>query len=331
MGRLLEKPRLETLYLGGGTPSVLSPASIEAICSAIHSEFDASSIAEATIEANPGTLNPTWLHAVRSCGWNRISLGVQSLDDGQLARLGRIHDSAQGLEAIAMCKNAGFSRISADLLLGTPGQTPSRVLDNVRRLVEGRVEHLSIYMLDLDKECPLKSQVENGDIELPDDGLVADSYLALSEFVQSLGLAHYEISNFSFPGRESAHNCRYWLRLPYLGLGSSAASNIGGIRWTENESPAEWTKGQAEQESCRLSPKESLAEIGMLGLRMSQGINWGKLRRRANSLGFAHIVDAWESELKPFLGRGLLQRDGENLRLTAKGMLLSNQVLMVFV
>jgi oxygen-independent coproporphyrinogen-3 oxidase len=330
MGRLLKRPKLETLYWGGGTPSVLSLESLNAVSRAIHGEFDASDLAEATIEANPGTLNPAWLYAARSCGWDRISLGVQSLDDDQLTRLGRIHNSAQGLEAIATCKNAGFTRISADLLLGAPGQPPGRALDDARRLVKAGTEHLSIYMLDLDKECPLKSQVENGSIELPDEGLVADAYLALSESLPNLGLAHYEISNFAFPGRESAHNCRYWLKLPYLGLGPSAASNIGNIRWIEDESPTEWIKGQTEHEVSILSPKESLAEIGMLGLRMNQGINWKELRRRASALELADLVDDWETELEPIFGRGLLQRDGESLRLTTKGMLLSNQVLMVF-
>ena len=330
MGRLLGRPKLETAYLGGGTPSVLSLESIEAISRAVHSEFDTSGLAEATIEANPGTLNPAWLNAARSCGWDRISLGVQSLDDGQLALLGRIHNSAQGLEAIAMCKNAGFSRISADLLLGAPRQSLSRVLDDAGRLVGAGAEHLSVYMLDLDKDCPLKYQVENGTLELPDEGLVADAYLALSESLSNLGLAHYEISNFAFPGRESAHNCRYWLKLPYLGLGPSAASNIGSIRWAECESPAEWINGQTEHEASNLSPKESLAEAPMLGLRMSRGINWEELRRSANSLGLADLVDGWREELEPFLERGLLQKDGDNLRLTPKGRLLSNQVLMIF-
>jgi oxygen-independent coproporphyrinogen-3 oxidase len=330
MGHLLKKPKLETAYLGGGTPSVLSIESLEVISRAIHREFDASGLAEATIEANPGTLNPAWLDTARGCGWNRISLGIQSLDDSQLVRLGRIHDSAQGLEAIAMCKNAGFAKISADLLLGTPGQNSGRAFNDARRLVESGAEHLSIYMLDLDKECPLKLQIGNGVLELPDEGLVADAYLALMESLPNLGLTHYEISNFSFPGHESAHNCRYWMRLPYLGLGPSAASNIGSVRWTECESPAEWIEGHTEQEVCLLSPKESLAEVPMLGLRMSQGINWEKLRGKAGAMGISALVDAWENDLEPSLVRGLLYRNGENLSLTAKGMLLSNQVLMVF-
>jgi oxygen-independent coproporphyrinogen-3 oxidase len=185
-------------------------------------------------------------------------------------------------------------------------------------------------MLDLDKECLLKSQVEKGVLELPDECLVADAYLALSESLPNLGLAHYEISNFSFSGRESVHNCRYWQRLPYLGLGPSAAGNIGNFRWTENESPAGWTEGLAEQEVCRLSPEESLAEVPMLGLRMSIGINWKALRGQASAMGLAALADGWEKGIEPFIGRGLLQRNGENLRLTANGMILSNQVLIVF-
>jgi len=331
MGRLLERPKLETLYMGGGTPSVLSQHSIQAISNAIHREFDTSDISEATLEANPGTLDATWLRAARSCGWDRVSLGIQSLDDGQLSSLGRIHDSDQGIQAIAMCKNAGFSRISADLILGIPGQALGGAQDDARRLLDAGVEHLSVYMLELDKECPLKSQVESRAISLPPEELVADAYLALSESLSKLGLAHYEISNYSFHGRESKHNCRYWLRLPYLGLGPSAASNIGDLRWTENEDPAEWIKGQTEHEASTLSPEESLAEIPMLGLRMGQGINWNDLRVQANALELSTLVDTWEKELEIFIERGLLQRNDGNLRLTTEGMLLSNQVLMVFV
>jgi oxygen-independent coproporphyrinogen-3 oxidase len=330
-GRFLGRPRLDTLYLGGGTPSLLSIEQLGTIGQTVRGAFDAADIQEATLEANPGTVDTAWLGAARRERWDRVSLGVQTLDDGLLKLLGRVHDAAQGLDSIKMCREAGFGRVSADLLLGAPGQNLSRVLDDAAKLVEAGAEHLSVYMLDLDKPCRMKAQIDAGLLALPPDEDVADAYLALREHLASMGLPAYEISNFSRPGSHSMHNVRYWQRRPYLGLGPGAASNMSDLRWTEPESVPDWIGGAGAADVQRLGPGEILAETPLLGLRMSEGVNWAALRETAETQGLGGLVRGWEEDLAPLVALGVLERDGQHLRLTPKGATLANQAFRVFV
>jgi oxygen-independent coproporphyrinogen-3 oxidase len=319
------------MYLGGGTPSLLSIEQLRAIGRAVRSAFDTANLLESTLEVNPGVADAAWLGAAKREEWDRVSLGVQTLDDGLLKLLGRVHNAAQGLGSIKMCREAGFGRISADLLLGVPKQDLSQVLGDARRLVEAGAEHLSVYMLDLDKECPMKAQIEAGLLELPPGEEVAETYQALREHLPSIGLLPYEISNFSRLGRHSMHNVRYWQRRPYLGLGPSAASNMGNLRWSEPESVPGWIEGAGAADVQCLAPSEMLAETPLLGLRMSEGVNWVALRESALDQGLGDLVDGWEKELAPLITLGILERDGQRLRLTSKGAPLANQAFMVFV
>ncbi|MDR0498108.1 MAG: radical SAM family heme chaperone HemW [Holophagales bacterium] len=330
-GNFFGRPRLDTIYLGGGTPSVLSLHSLQLITQAIHDEFDATDLSEATLEVNPGTLSPDWLKVLRRTGWDRISLGIQTLDNALLQHLGRVHSAEQAITAVKMCGDAGYNRISADLLIGVPEQHLEDVMRDAACLIEAGVEHLSIYLLDLDKQCRLKSQIDNGLLELPTDDQVAETYQALQKQLPHLGFIPYEISNYSRPGHHSAHNIRYWQRRPYIGIGPSAASNIGNLRWTENEDIPNWINGFNEPEIQLLSPEESLAEIPLLALRMHSGINWRILRELAEAKGLGCLIQNWENELAPFIRHGLLQQEGENLCLTSEGMLVSNQIFQIFV
>jgi len=330
-GQALGHPRVDTLYLGGGTPSLLELPDLEALTHAIHGAFDLAPLAEATLEANPGTVGTAWFQGARALGWDRLSLGIQTLDDVLLEQLGRIHTAEEGLRAIEGARRAGFLRISADLMVGIPGQDLERVLGDARTLVASGVEHLSIYLLDLDKDCILKGDVDAGLLNLPSDDEVADVFEALQAELPRLGLPPYEISNYARPGCESRHNSRYWERRPYLGLGPSAASQLGSLRWTEAESPRAWASGQGLSECQALSPEEALAEIPLLGLRMHRGVDWEALRSTAAALGALPLVEAWEKALLPCFRANLLERRGDTLRLTPKGMLLSNAVLEVFV
>jgi len=330
-GQVLTRPEVDTLYLGGGTPSLLELGELEALGRQVREAFDLSPLAEATIEANPGTVDSTWFQGTRRLGWDRLSLGVQTLDDVLLERLGRIHTAEEGLLAIQEARQAGFQRISADLMVGIPGQNLSRILEDARTLVDAGVEHLSIYLLDLDKDCILKGDVDAGLLHLPSEDEVADVFEALQEELPRLGLPPYEISNYARPGCESRHNSRYWERRPYLGLGPSAASQLGRHRWTEAESPKAWAQ-EAELSECQaLSPEEILAELPLLGLRMHRGVDWEALCHRAEDQGLLPLVEGWEKALEPAFKAGLLVREGGLLRLTSKGMLLSNAVLGVFV
>ena len=330
-GEDLARAALDTLYLGGGTPSVLTEDELAALTGEARRAFDTSALVEATLEANPGTITPAWLRAARRLGWDRISLGVQTLDDGLLRRLGRIHGAAEGLAALRQAREAGFSRISADLMIGIPGQDPSCALSDARELVAAGANHLSIYMLDLDKACALKAQVDRGDLELPSEDAVADVFELLQERLPELGLSAYEISNHAAPGEASRHNLRYWERRPYLGLGPGAASQLGRWRWAECGSVRGWLSEKERAEVQELDPAAQLAEVPLLGLRMLRGVDWRELRARAAALDLGSVVDRWEAQLSPFFELGLLERTGSVLRFTRKGLLLSNAVLEVFV
>jgi oxygen-independent coproporphyrinogen III oxidase len=330
-GTALGRPAADTLYLGGGTPSLLSQDELTALTTALRSAFDLSPLAEATLEANPGTVDLAWLERARALGWDRISLGVQALDDGLLARLGRIHGSKQALESLKLAERAGFHRRSADLMVGIPGQSLSKVIDDARTLAATGIEHLSIYLLDLDKACPLRAEIDAGRLTLPTEDEVADVFEALQTELPHLGLAPYEISNFAHPGAESIHNTRYWNRRPYLGLGPSAASQLGDSRWTESSNITAWIEGRGELDLQELDAAEVLSEIPLLGLRLHRGIDWNTLRGKSDALHLRPLCDAWEARLRDLAKEGLVIWEGEQVRLSARGMLTSNGILQMFV
>jgi oxygen-independent coproporphyrinogen-3 oxidase len=330
-GELLGRPAVDTLYLGGGTPSLLSAAELGELTAAAGRTFDLRPLAEATLEANPGTIDLAWLQAVRELGWDRVSLGVQTLDDTFLERLGRIHDGRTALTALAWARAAGFARVSADLMVGIPGQDLARVLADARTLVAAGANHMSIYLLDLDKACGLRAQVDSGKLRLPSEDAIADVFEALQSELPALGLQPYEISNYAAPGQESRHNSRYWERRPYLGLGPSAASQLGPWRWTESTILPAWIAERGATDTQELDPAEALAEVPLLGLRLHRGVDWDALRVRAAAENLLPLVDGWEAQLAPFLQHGLLVREGPWLRFTARGMLLSNGVFQIFV
>ena len=330
-GEALHHPEIDTLYLGGGTPSLLAPEELATLVQSAREAFDFSPLREATLEANPGTIDQAWLDAVRRLGFDRLSLGIQTLDNGLLERLGRIHDAAEGLRALLMAQAAGFRRLSADLMVGIPGQDLKRVISDARTLVEAGATHLSVYMLDLDKSCPLSNRIKRGELRLPSDDEVADLFEALQEELPRLGLDPYEISNYARPGEHSIHNTRYWERRPYLGLGPSAASHLDRWRWTEGGVIPAWIEGRGKAEVQELDAIADLAEIPLLGLRMHRGVDWEDIKARAAMLDLRHLVDAWEMALEPFLEHGLLEQEGPILRFTNRGMLLSNMVLEIFV
>ena len=330
-GSALGRPRVDTLYLGGGTPSLLSLEELERLTTAAREAFDLSLLEEATLEANPGTVDLTWLKGARGLGWDRVSLGVQTLDDALLQRLGRIHDGATALEAMQLAETAGFQRRSGDLMVGIPGQNLERVLGDARTMVATGLEHLSVYLLDLDKNCPLKAEVDAGRCALPSEDSVAEVFETLQAELPKLGLPGYEISNYARPGAESKHNTRYWERRPYLGIGPSAASQLGAFRWTESSVISAWAEGRGDLEFQELDATEQLAEIPLLGLRLHRGISWKDLQTRADRQGLRPLADAWETRLRELARGGLVHFEGDRVTLTERGMLLSNGVLQLFV
>ena len=330
-GEALARPAVDTLYLGGGTPSLLSAAELEGLTLAARQAFDPAPLVEATLEANPGTVDLAWLQRARDLGWDRISLGVQALDDALLARLGRIHGAAQALESLRLAERAGFRRRSADLMVGIPGQSLSKVLADARTLADTGIDHLSVYLLDLDKACPLRAEIDAGRLTLPSEDEVADVFEALQAELARLGLAPYEISNYARPGGASIHNTRYWERRPYLGLGPSAASQLGECRWTESSVIPAWTEGRGELDLQELDAAEALAEIPLLGLRLHRGVDWASLRIQAEALNLRPLAEAWEARLRALAAEGLTVWEGDRVHLSPRGMLLSNGILGMFV
>lgn len=330
-GAALERPAVDTLYLGGGTPSLLSAGDLAALTAALREAFDLSPLVEATFEANPGTVDLAWLQGARDLGWDRVSLGVQALDDALLGRLGRIHGAAQALEALDLAERAGFRRRSADLMVGIPGQSLSKVREDARTLAATGIDHLSVYLLDLDKACPLRAEIDAGRLALPSEDEVADVFEALQAELPRLGLPPYEISNYARPGGESSHNTRYWERRPYLGLGPSAASQLGAFRWTETPVIPAWTEGRGEPDFQELDATEALAEIPLLGLRLHRGVDWDALRRKAEALNLQPLADGWEARLRALAKEGLAVWEDGRVRLSARGMLMSNGILQMFV
>jgi putative oxygen-independent coproporphyrinogen III oxidase len=325
-GRSLDRAPVETVYFGGGTPSLLEPGQIDALLQSVAACFSLSPDAEITLEANPeSALKPGFLDRVRSLGVNRLSLGVQSLQDDLLAMLGRPHDSAQARLAVWTARNAGFSNLSLDFIWGLPGQTSGRWMDDLTEAVELAPEHLSCYGLSLEEGTALADEVGEGSLVLPDDESGARMYMEGSEFLQSRGYAHYEVSNYARPGRESRHNQGYWAGLEYLGLGPAAVSTIKDRRWSNPATLEQYAAAVADGTQIDLevlSARTRLQEMVMLTLRTGAGLGLEKFKATTGAeFPWRHPA------VEQLRSSGLVRlRDG-HLQLTRKGMLVSNSVI----
>lgn len=267
----------DTLYLGGGTPSILSPDDLEGLIAEIRAAFTISTGAEVTVEANPGDVTADFLAAIRRAGVNRINIGIQSFDDGVLTLLGRRHDRTRALSAFAAARDAGIGNIGIDLIYGIPGQGMEPWLTTLREAVALNPDHLSCYQLTLEEGTPLAERCNRREIALPGESLQADFFLNTAERLEANGYNHYEVSNFARPGRESRHNRKYWDHTPYLGLGPAAHSFSGRERrWNRRSLDAymgDLESGREPVESREILRNEQLCmESLFLGFRTRRGI-----------------------------------------------------------
>ena len=267
----------DTLYIGGGTPSVLPAADLEKLISDIRAAFTISSDAEITVEANPADIDAELLTALCRAGVNRLNIGVQSFDDGILAFLGRRHDRERAVAAVRAARIAGIENIGIDLIYGIPGQEMPVWLSTLREAVTLDCDHLSCYQLTLEEGTPLAERRSRGEITFPDESLQADFFFNTAEFLEDNGYAHYEVSNFARPGRESRHNRKYWNHVPYLGLGPAAHSFSGRERrWNRRTVDAyigDLESGRKPVESREILNDEQLClEALFLGFRTRRGI-----------------------------------------------------------
>jgi len=327
--------RIESIYFGGGTPSLLKPTQIAMILETIHQCFPVSGSAEITLEANPGTVTAGSFKEFRSCGVNRISLGVQSFDDRMLKLLGRIHTVAGAREAVTAARAARFDNLGVDLIHGLPGQTLSEWENELKSAVELSTEHLSIYGLTIEEDTPFFAKYACDTDTIPDDELSAKMFEMTDSFLVKAGYEHYEISNYARPGYRSQHNSGYWKRDGYLGVGAGAHSlmkNGDGIRFSNVDNLETYhsllERGELPRHDySALSRADAMAEFIFLGLRLSDGISYQRFYEE-----FAvSLQEKYATEIARCISHGLLEKRSSDIALTQRGMLLSNQVFSSFV
>jgi oxygen-independent coproporphyrinogen III oxidase len=333
-GGASEGAEVDTVYFGGGTPSLLTAEQVGTVLDAVRRRFRVSADAEVTMEMNPGTVTPETLRGFRAAGVNRASFGAQTFDDRELRRLGRTHTADDTRRTLSMLRAAGFDNLSFDLIAGLPEQTSEAWNRNLDEALSLRPEHLSLYLLEVHEGTPLADQIRRGFWRAPDPDAAVEMYETLVERTRAEGYEQYEISNFSLPGRESRHNLKYWTGAPYYGFGCSSHSYDGRrLRWSNERDPRRYAElveasGSAVVERHKLDAREAGAESLFLGLRLlSRGVNLAEHRAR-----FRLDVRAEHREdLERFREAGLLELEGDTLRLTPHGALLSNEVFAAFI
>jgi oxygen-independent coproporphyrinogen-3 oxidase len=324
---------VDTIYFGGGTPSLLSSDQVKSLLQAVYARFTISDSAEVTMEINPGTVTRDLLESFRRLGVNRASFGAQTFDDSELARLGRSHSSDDTRRTFRYLRDAGFANVSFDLIAGLPGQTMAGWRRNLDEAFSLGPEHLSFYLLEVHQGTPLANHIRNGIQPTPDEDLAAEMYEVMLDKALEAGYEHYEISNLCLPGHESRHNSKYWTAAPYYGFGCSAHSYDGLFRRWANERDVvrymELIEGQRVSvvEETRLTEADRQAEAVFLGLRMMHGFSFDEYRRMFG----ADLRTKHESDLARFTEAGLIECSGDLLKLTRAGALLSNELFAAFV
>ena len=337
------KTKVDTIFFGGGTPSIIEASQILELIDACKDAFAVAPDAELTIEINPGTLAGEKLAGWREAGINRASIGVQSFIDRELVSLSRTHTAAGARHTVEALRDAGFNNISLDLIAGFPDQTPADWEFNLREALIIRPEHLSLYLLEVKEGTQLFAQIERGSRPRPDDDVAAEMYRTICRATREAGYEHYEISNFAANPGDSAgfsgasayrskHNMKYWEGAAFYGMGCGAHSYDGHARWvntlkTETYIDSIEATGFAVRERRELNERERAEEALFMGLRLSDGVS---LDAFASEYG-VDILERYGDELARLAEAGLLEVDRRRLRLTEAGMLLSNEVFVSFV
>jgi oxygen-independent coproporphyrinogen-3 oxidase len=328
---------VDSIYMGGGTPSLLPPEELKKLFFTLRQEFKVLPKAEVTMECAPGTLTDGIIQALTTRGVNRVSLGVQSFVDKEAASVARLHTREKTLSDIERLRKAGISNINVDLIAGLPHQTSESWEYSVEQAIATGVPHVSVYMLEVDEDSRLGRELIAGGTKyhahfVPDDDVTAEFYDTARERLSAAGIEQYEISNFAREGFESRHNLKYWTRQPYLGFGLDAHSMLPS-RNGEAESVRLATTDDydgffvaADLKASAVSPEQGLEESFFLGLRLNRGVDLGRLREE-----FGDAADKFGATIDELVENGLLVRTGENLRLTDRGRLLSNEVFGRFI
>jgi oxygen-independent coproporphyrinogen III oxidase len=312
---------VDTIYLGGGTPSLLNPKQVEQILQSVRARFEVANNSEVTMEMNPATVTAGSLESYRGLGVNRASFGVQTFNDKHLKLLARGHDANDARQTLRLLRDAGFTNISFDLIAGLPGQTVDDWKENLAEAVAMQPEHLSLYLLEIHEGTPLAEQIKSGRRPVPDEDIAAEMYEIMIDTLADAGYEQYEISNFARPGFESRHNTKYWRLMPVYGFGVSAHSFDGQQRYSNERDTAKYVSKIERGESAEVSRErvDRSSESVFLGLRLTAGIDIGEL-------------DTELAAKLPDLERdGLIETANQRLKLTRRGMLFSNEVFAEFI
>lgn len=349
-GDALAHPPVKSVFFGGGTPSYLPPGDIERILVAIQSSFQVDPTAEISIEANPGDLDEAACAGILNQGVNRLSIGVQSLDNDLLNLLGRRHQASEAVEAFQSARQAGFDNVNLDLMYGLPNQSMEQWQKTLSSLIELTPEHISLYALTIEEGTPMHRWAAEGKISEPDSDLAADMYQHAREVLAEAGYHHYEISNWSLPDRACEHNLVYWENGPYLGVGPGAHSRLGDYRFWTVLSPRDYnTKAATWADSGswpladlvetalqgiptlggweHLSLETTCSETMFLGLRLLDGLNLSE----ASAIAGTDLAKKFQTPIQECLNLGLLEQDGDCLKLTMQTYLVANQAFTRFL
>jgi len=334
MGASFERT-VDSVYFGGGTPTLLNVTELKRIFVTIRQNFDLLPSAEVTMECAPGTLSPEMITGLRRCGVNRISLGVQSFVDQEARSVGRLHTCEIVFDDVARLRASGIPNINVDLIAGLPHQTRESWDESLNRLIGTGVPHASVYMLEVDEESRLGRELIAGGQKyhahfVPDEDLTADFYEIACDRLNAAGIQQYEISNFARTGFESKHNLKYWTRKPYLGFGVDAHSMLQSenraVRFSNPDALEMYVAGEA-RESTIVSQDLALQEEFFLGLRLNHGVNMAELAERYGTL----LIALFKDGISELIGDKLLEQNGDVIALTRTGRLLSNEVFQRFI
>lgn len=320
--------RVDTVFIGGGTPTILNAEQITRLCGIVRNNFELSSGAEWTAEANPGTVTDRKIYAMLEGGINRISAGVQSFSDRELRAAGRIHDAEAAYNTVISLSKNGFRNISIDLMASLPCQTPETFAESLRIAAELPLEHISVYSLIIEEGTPIKKKYDEGIYSEPDEDTDRELYSYTKGFLESKGFYRYEISNYARQGYESRHNMLYWTCGEYIGLGAAAHSYTGVERYFNTSDINRYISGSfSDGVRERLTKRDMMGEFMMLGLRMTRGVVADEFFKRFG----CRIADVFGTEIKKHVSAGLLEYDGKVCRLTERGLDLANTVMCDFI
>lgn len=336
------KREVHTVYVGGGTPSLLTPNQFERLLERLHAEFKITSTCEISLEANPDDLAVGYLRSLRAMGFNRLSIGMQSANPEILRLFDRQHDVSAVASAIDAARKAKFDNVNLDVIFGSPGESFSDWADTVAAVLDFSPDHVSMYGLELKGGTELRQQVDAGALPQPDDDLFADMYEYASETLERAGRQQYEISNWRLPGKDCRHNLQYWRNLPYLGLGAGAHGFAGGYRYSTITSPQRYVESLGERPPAALDfpltpavakyklvdQSSDLYDTIMMGLRLTQeGIDRARFAQRFGQ----DMVAMFPEAVGRLVSLGLLEAQADRVRLSPAGRLLSNGVIREFV